>query len=378
MSSSSSSSNAPHDNNPILAAYEKYVLETPMVTRVIMCTHCVSFIVNIFFDLSLGLANIPMFTIYRFEIYRIITSLFVCTDGFLSLILTYFSFVPAGKRLENCFGSTEYACFFLTIGVITNVLYNGLAFLLDALAGQGGQYWLIIPSSGLWNVLFGMIAMECTKAPQGSVRKVFFFTVPTIYYPIALLGLFSFLGGFSLAHLISIGLGYGFGYGYLDFFRISASRCKAWEERYLQTFISQDRSWIISSTAMGSVAWSEEMMTQQQAGGSSASGTSGLGGFFSRWRSQMQQQQQQQQQPGASGVAMGSDDVSVPGDPRPGRVIKPSATANKNNANASTSVIPTSGGQQLGGRSRRQNTDPRQARLQALERRMANNSDHQP
>jgi membrane associated rhomboid family serine protease len=335
------SGSPPPQDNPILTAYESYQKDTPFITRTIMSTQAASYVVNIFFDTSFAFANKPVFTLYQYEVYRIITSLFICSS-FFSLIFAYFSFVPVGKRLELSTGSTEFACNFLTIGVLTNVLYLVFTVLLDTLVA--GQYWLILPSFGLWNSFFGLIAMECTKAPQGSMRMVLFFTVPTIYYPLALWVLFSLMSGFSLslAHLISIGLGYAFGYGHLDQLRISKPRCKIWEEKYLENFPSEEINFVVSSNAMGSGAWSEE----ETGGDSSVSGES----IFSRWSSQMQQTQQQ---PGSRpDVAMGSDDISTP-----------------------SSTLPTSGGQQLGGRSRRQNTDPRQARLQAIERRMCSVDD---
>ena len=331
--------NPPHQENSIRTFFDNFQRETPMITRNIMVTQAIAYGLNLFFDLRLGLGNVPVFTVYKFEIYRIFTSLFVCT-GFFSVIFSYFSFLPTGKRLEYSMGSTEFGCFILTIGVMTNVLYLCFAFLLDGL--QGGQYWLVIPSFGLWNILFGVVAMECTKAPQNSVRKVLIWTIPTLYYPVALLVFFSFLGEFSLAHLISIGLGYGFGHGYLECLRISPSRCKVWEEQYLQSIASPDRNYIVSTTAMGSGAWSDDVMTQQ------VEGQSGVDSFLSRWTSSTQQQS-------ASDIAMGSDDVPT----------------------LRTSAIPTSGGQQLGGLSRIQNKDPRQARLQALERRIATTSDRQ-
>ena len=325
-------------DNPIRTFFDNFQRETPMVTRITMLSQGVAFGLSIFFDLRLGLGNVPVFTLYKFEIYRLFTSLFVCT-GFFSLVLAYFSFLPTGKRLEYSMGSTEFGCFILTIGMMTNVLYVCFAFLLDGL--QGGQYWAVNPSCGLWNILFGVIAMECTKAPQNSVRKFFVWTIPTIYYPVALLFFFSFLGEFSLAHLISIGLGYGFGHGHLEMFRVSPSRCKVWEERYLQSIANSDQNYIVSSTALGSGAWSEDLTSQQ------AEGQSGLNSLLSRLTSQ-------QQPPRTSDVAMGSDDMAVSG----------------------TNALPTSGGHQLGGVSRLQNKDPRQARLQALERRMAANNDH--
>jgi len=350
----SNSGSSPPNTNPILTAYDSYRKDTPMITRAVMSTQAVAYIVNLFFDSSFAFANKPVFTVYKFEVYRIVTSLFICSS-FFSLIIAYFSFVPAGKRLEFSTGSTEFACNFLTIGVYTNVLYLVFTLILDSLVVS--QYWLIIPSFGLWNSFFGLISMECTKAPRGSMRKVLFFSVPTIYYPLALWGMFTLMSGFfSLAHLISIGLGYGFGYGYLERFKISRSRCKLLEETYLENFASQERGFVVSSIAMGSEAWSQEEMMTVQTGDSSVSG---LSSFFSRWTSLMQQETQQYHSGSSSSVAMGSDDTSIS-----------TKTSKANNDDISTSTLPVSGGQQLGGRSRRHNTDPRQARLQAIEQRM--------
>eukprot|EP00537_Pseudo-nitzschia_pungens_P016757 CAMPEP_0172404700 /NCGR_PEP_ID=MMETSP1061-20121228/64056_1 /TAXON_ID=37318 /ORGANISM="Pseudo-nitzschia pungens, Strain cf. pungens" /LENGTH=106 /DNA_ID=CAMNT_0013139605 /DNA_START=522 /DNA_END=838 /DNA_ORIENTATION=+ len=106
---------------------------------------------------------------------------------------------------------------------------------------------------------------------------------------------------------------------------------------------------------MGSGAWSEELMATQN-----TSGQNGLNGLFSRLTSSTQRQQRHFL--GTSELPMGSDDASTPGAPRPGRVIKPSPTVQqKNDTNVPTSVLPMSGGQQLGGSSRTQSLDPRQA-----------------
>jgi hypothetical protein len=65
-------------------------------------------------------------------------------------------------------------------------------------------------STNLGHIFFGQ-AIDCVKAPPNSMRKLFFFTVPTIYYPLALFALFSLLGGFQISYLLSIGLGYVYG-----------------------------------------------------------------------------------------------------------------------------------------------------------------------
>jgi hypothetical protein len=187
------------------------------------------------------------------------------------------------------------------------------------------------------------------------MRKVFVFTVPTIYYPLALLGIFSLIGGFSFNYLISIGVGYLFGFGHLDRLKISNARCKVWEETFLDGLTHQD-GWVSANGALGSDAWSEEEMTMP----GNSEGSSGFGNMFSRLTLPMQQQRQ-------------SETSLMDEDSRPGRIIKPNpkATSIDSSMSTSTTTLPTTGGRQLGGPSRRTNTeDPRQARLKAIERRM--------
>jgi len=338
-------------HNPILSAYESYQQETPLITRTVMSIQVVMYLVNLFFDLTLAFANKPVFTIYKFELYRIVTSLFICAS-FFSLIFSYYSFVPAGKRLELSTSSVVFFCNFLTIGVLSNVVYLVVTFILDLLVVD--QYWLIIPSYGIWNALFGLISLECVhahKAREGSIRRFLIFSIPTLYYPLALWVIFSIMGGFvSLAHLISITIGYGIGYGYLDGLVVSKSRCKNLED-YLggEIFASQEKGFVASSSVTDT--WHEE----DTSGGSSSSSFHNL---FSQWTSQPDDGSR-------SSVEMGSYDT--PGAPRPGRVITPSHKID-NSQKYEDKAMPTSGGQQLGGRSRRQN--PRQSRLNAIEQRM--------
>merc|ERR1719343_599232 len=178
------------------------------------------------------------------------------------------------------------------------------------------------------------------------MRKFFLWTVPSVYYPIGLLFLFSFLDGFSLAHVISISLGYGFGYGYLDRFRISASRCKVWEETYLQSFVGQDANFIVSSIALGNGAWSNDVFTQ------SGRNQNGLHDFISRWSSPTEQQL-----PSPSDIE--SNDFDRTRASRPKRSTKSYPLGQYvNDGGVFTSSSSNCMGQQLGGASPMQNQDP--------------------
>ncbi|KAG7364345.1 rhomboid family protein [Nitzschia inconspicua] len=346
---SSQNNSGPPSDNPILNTYETFQRETPFVTRTIITTQAFSWVLSFFVDLTFSLANIPFFTVVYFEVYRIFTSIFLCTK-FVSLAFAYFSFVETGKRLENSIGSTEFAFMFLSIGGLTNALYCALGAILDAVLGT--QHFFLLPSFGVWLVLFGLTEFECIKAPQGTTRKLFVFVIPTLYYPLALLGLFSVFGGFSFSYLISIGVGYAYGRSFLDRLKISSTRCRDWEENFLEC-ITHSEGWVRANAALGSGAWNEELVNH----GNSAAAGVGFANIFLDWMSQSHSRS-----PEAAALPMGSEDS------RPGRVIKSSTSTTDT---APISGIPSTGGRQLGGGpSRRANADPRQARLNAIERRM--------
>lgn len=125
--------------------------------------------------------------------------------------------------------------------------------------------------------------------------------------------------------------------GYLDRLKISDSRCKTLESSVLENFTNRE-GWVVSNCASGSNAWTDS---------SSAGGLS----IFSRLTSQQQQQ--------------GSAGSDSPGNSRPGQaVVIPESSS------GGTEPSFPSGGRQLGTASRRPASDPRQARLQAIERRL--------
>jgi len=241
-------SSGPPPPNPILSAYESFVRDTPLVTRYTLTTLFCSWFLSFFLDASYALDTIPHFAIYRFEIYRLLLSPLVCQST-LSLIFAYLSFLDSGKRLEHSLGSTAFAWLLLTIAFISNLIFCCLCLLLSFASNDQGYLWW--QSSGIWTVLFGIIASECSKAPANEQRKLFFFQVPTLYYPLAIWLLFMLVGGGNLAgYLISIGVGYAYGYGYLDRLKVNPSRFRQWEESILVNF-TQREGWVVGHAATG-------------------------------------------------------------------------------------------------------------------------------
>jgi hypothetical protein len=158
-----------------------------------------------------------------------------------------------------------------------------------------------------------------------------------------------------MAYLISIAVGYAYGFKSLEWLKVKSSTCRAWEETFLES-LTYNEGWVSANSALGSGAWNEEIDNGSSGGG-------GVASIFSGWTGQAQHQSHPQD---GSSLPVGSEDT------RPRRVMKSSHTPEPTGSTSTTSSsIPTTGGRPLGGGpSRRTNSDPRQARLSAIERRM--------
>ena len=208
-----SESNGPPTANPVLTAYESYLQSTPLITRYVLNSVLISFLAGFFFSPAYLCANIPLLTIFKFQLYRIVTSPLICSD-FLSLIFAFMGFLNHGVKLEQSMGSTMFALLFFTLTIVSNILFLILNILLWGLTNSDS--YLTSASLGIWTVLLGIIAVECSEAPPESQRRLFFLEVPSKYYPLVLLALFSMLAGPQLSYCLCVAVGYAYGYGKLN------------------------------------------------------------------------------------------------------------------------------------------------------------------
>ena len=220
----------PSQENPILTAYENYVGNTPLVTRSVLNLLTVSYLLSWLVDLEYALACIPQFVVHYFELHRLLTSV-VVNQNLISVVFACLAFLNAGKLLEDSLGSAAMAWLCGVVTVLTNTIFVAIEFLTFYVTDDSSL--LLNSSSGIWVVLFGLIAMECSQAAQYQAkRRLFVFNVPTLFYPLALLALFSFLSArFQLSHAISTALGYGLGHGKLDLLKVRHSHAKALKNR---------------------------------------------------------------------------------------------------------------------------------------------------
>jgi hypothetical protein len=247
--------------------------------------------------------------------------------------------------MEQSMGSTAFGLLLGTMGMLVNALHLMVCLILYGLTES--PTWLFLPSYGIWIVVFGCISLECAGASPSSTRPLFVVRVPTPYYPMALLLLFSFLGGFQLSYLLAIGVGIAHHRGFLDRLKVDNAKIQQWERSgFLENYVSR-QGWVANDNP-GRGDWSQEE--------SSLSG----GGGLDMWSRLVPRDQGPTQ-------AVPSHDSSSGA----GRVIHAGSTTSR----WDVSSFPTSGGRPLGTASRRSTpTDPRQARLEALDRRLGSSS----
>ena len=152
----------PQGGNPLAQSYNAWSEKTPFLTRIIAIITVVLYILSWFIPLDLLFSNIPRYTLYRFEIYRLILSPLV-GNSLLTLILGLFMFVPSGSRFESSIGSAAFGALLLTITLSVNLLFLASCFLLYAAGINGALYW---GCSDLWLWVFALMSIECFRVSQ--------------------------------------------------------------------------------------------------------------------------------------------------------------------------------------------------------------------
>ena len=268
-------SSPPAPKNPVVTAYDNFVRDTPLVSRYIMSACGICYLLSFVINPQFSLANIPYFSVYKLEVYRILVAPLLC-DNIVSLVFAYFVVTDHVKRLEFSLGSTAFGVLFMTLNLLVNLSHIVVCLSLRLVLQNPS--WALVPASGIWIVLLPLMATECLQSPGGAsgggggVRKLFCWTVPAFYYPLILGALLGIMSGNLVPYALATAIGYAHGLQYLEPLtrRIcpSEARCKQWEETVLSEFTTR-QGFVPGHAAAGSAAWNDAAATAS--GGSGAS-----------------------------------------------------------------------------------------------------------
>ena len=262
-------------------AYERWTSSTPPATR-FTCYTIVCFYVLTFFSSNVlyAFSNIPIFVLHG-EVWRPFLSSFF-SNGLFSVVFIAFTLSSLGARLERALGTL---CF--THLVLSTVILTNLTFLLWCLMLAYNPLYqvssaLIIPSIGFWPIIMALIVVECSIYPAPTRQLLFFpAQIPTKYYPLALLLLFS-LFSFSWDMPIGMGMGYLRVFGWLQHISPSNNTLQRIENQGggLFEFLITAEHYVSVSDAIGGAIFNDIIAQPDQNAESDVENGRGLWGGF--------------------------------------------------------------------------------------------------
>lgn len=272
----------PQAGGSVLSSFNSWKASVPFVTRSVLLAVSVLGLLALFgLDFGDYLANQPVYTLYSFEIYRLVFSLFV-DNSIISVVFMWLFFPAMGARMEQQQGSAPFAWTLLSSALAINL---GFLFVCLTLAIFGMSSAMYYVCSGFWSILFTLITLDCLATPDMPRRLLCIpVDIPGMYFPFAIYAFFCLFGGFKLDLLLGIGVGFGFEKGYLD--RIKPTEgyiesMEATEGNMLYTAARSNEGYIFAANASYE-ALNQSEQGQAQGGASqmgSVPGFSNVGGF---------------------------------------------------------------------------------------------------
>ena len=232
-----------------------YWTSIPLFVKIIITTtfftYMLSWVVNLNF-----LLNIPAYTIYKFRLWTILTSVLV-TPSIINIIFAFMSWIPSGIRNEVEEGTVQYCLNFFIHSIIIQTMF----ILIMIVIGFIFPSLLNNPSAGLWPYIIGKLTIMCLKNPENQMMFFFFpWPIKAKYYPWVLIGFFTILN-FSIQFDLVAAILYGYAYHYKigSKLELSVSFIQAREDGFPFKYFKNFSGFIPLTSAEGSVGFTAAM-----------------------------------------------------------------------------------------------------------------------
>ena len=197
--------------------------------KLVICTTVILYLINFIIPyVALLLADIPYYTIYYIQIWRLITTPFMTTNLF-SVIFSIFFWYDKASKLEKEIGTIKYMLVFFMNSICIQILFNILMLLLSFIIQSKTPLLMklkggVVRNEGLWPILLCDITLLCLSNPNENMQFRFFpCVIKAKYYPLFLFLIFTIISGFNIDFESMCGIGFGFLYFYFLKNRFSIS-----------------------------------------------------------------------------------------------------------------------------------------------------------
>ena len=192
----------------------------PFFVKIVVCSTIILYLINFIIPyVAYFLADIPYFTIYYFQIWRIFTTPFITTSLFSVIFSIYFWYEKA-SRLEKDIGTIKYIIIFFMNSFCIQIMFCILMLLLSLIIRNKAPLVMKISqgrvrNEGIWPILMCDLTLLCLSNPNEIMQFRFFpCTIKAKYYPLFLFLIFTIISGFQIDFENICGIGFGFLYHY--------------------------------------------------------------------------------------------------------------------------------------------------------------------
>ena len=223
----------------------------------VFCTICITiffYLIDlIIFSISFYLSNLALYTIFHFQIWRLITTSFM-TTSILNILFAMISWVKDASSLENKLGTIKYMLIFFMNTFFIQIIYC-LILLIAYIISRNKNILILnyyngkVENSGLWPIIMAELTLLCMSNPE-SLMRLFFFPceIKAKFYPFILFTIFLILN-FQIDFGVLSGIIYGLLYHFFfrKYLQIPNKFVEIIEKSFIGSFLGNFKKFIPSN-----------------------------------------------------------------------------------------------------------------------------------
>ena len=204
------------DNNDCKSNCKKLYTEIPLFVKIIILITIILNIFNYIFPLiSFYLSNIPFYTIYKYQIWRLFSSSLITTN-FINVIFAILFWVKHASNLEDVMGTIKYVIIFSLNSTIIQILFTLIFYIISLIIkdkdflknkiNNKGK----VDNIGIWPYIICELTLLSLSNPNHPVKFLFFPEFKAKFYPILVLIIVCALNSLPVDFEILSGIIYAF------------------------------------------------------------------------------------------------------------------------------------------------------------------------
>ena len=190
----------------------------PLFIKLIVLITITLYLINRFaFNLSLYISNIPFYTIYKYQIWRLFSTSLMNT-GIINIALSLVLWIKLGAILEDSTGTILYLFIFIINSTLIQIIYTILIFVISLIIKNKNVLLLkldnnnIVTNSGIWPYIISELTLLSLSNPNQIIKLFFFPDIKAKFYPIIVFIIFALLNNLIIDLEVFCGILYSFLY----------------------------------------------------------------------------------------------------------------------------------------------------------------------